>query len=326
MAPPTADAYRLAGNASFAKKDYDNCLLMYTMAVEAAGGDSSGCAPLDVELPPTPASTTLPPAPPSGGGTDPAPVTPLSTHYCNRSLVYSTMCRFVEAIADAKECVRLTGGANVKGYFRLIKALCGKQLYGEAIEYLETAIVQRPKITYTTDPATGASVEGPTPDHINQEREELEKLKGNVQKHKKVHDKKVLNGDYEFDIKCVKTDGRKPMVREFDFTKELGTGNFSRIVSAQHKKTGELFAIKVIEKKQVENLQRRHPNVHNEIQMEKKLLAKVKHEVSWSHPCSRAHSSPIARSEPRAFQRRASERRERAEPTRLRPKRARSAA
>jgi hypothetical protein len=31
----------------------------------------------------------------------------------------------------------------------------------------------------------------------------------------------------------------------------LGTGNFTRIVKAEHKETGEVFAVKVVEKKQV---------------------------------------------------------------------------
>jgi serine/threonine protein kinase len=80
-----------------------------------------------------------------------------------------------------------------------------------------------------------------------------------------------------FKIKSVKTDGRRPQVKEFDFYKELGTGNFSRIVAARHKTTNETFAIKVIEKKQVESLKRRHPNIHNEIQMEKRILVRLAH-------------------------------------------------
>lgn len=38
-----------------------------------------------------------------------------------------------------------------------------------------------------------------------------------------------------------------------------------------------MFAVKVVEKKQVENIKRRHPNVHNEIQMEKRVLSKLSH-------------------------------------------------
>tara|TARA_B110000305_G_scaffold18914_1_gene17439 strand:+ start:220 stop:735 length:516 start_codon:yes stop_codon:yes gene_type:complete len=41
--------------------------------------------------------------------------------------------------------------------------------------------------------------------------------------------------------------------------------------------TGEVFAIKVIEKKQVDQLKRRHPNVHNEIFMERRVLSKLEH-------------------------------------------------
>lgn len=53
----------------------------------------------------------------------------------------------------------------------------------------------------------------------------------------------------------------------------MGEGNFSRVVSCHHTVTGEKFALKIIEKKKAESLaKQQHPNVYNEIEMEKRVL------------------------------------------------------
>ena len=106
---------------------------------------------------------------------------------------------------------------------------------------------------------------------------ELGKLKALAKKKKEAFVRGELPPEEVFVPVCVKTDGRKPSVKEFDFEKEIGVGNFSRIVKAKHKTTGEVFAIKIIEKKQVEQLKRRHPNVHNEVFMERRVLQKLDH-------------------------------------------------
>jgi len=261
---PTADEYRLGGNTAFQKKDYDQALMCYTLAIEAAQKLTSvsqvtslptGDAPADPAAPPPAPSSTTPPAPPSTANEN---ETPLDVHLSNRSLVYSVMGEYAEAIQDARECLRISSGSNAKGYMRLVKGCAGCHLYAEALETLEEGIEMRK--------------DG------DKERVELEKLKDSLKTRKKAYDKKVLSGAMEpFKIKSIKTDGRRPQVKEFDFYKELGTGNFSRIVAARHKTTNETFAIKVIEKKQVESLKRRHPNIHNEIQMEKRILVRLSH-------------------------------------------------
>ena len=52
---------------------------------------------------------------------------------------------------------------------------------------------------------------------------------------------------------------------------ELGDGNFTRVYKASLKSTRQIFAIKTIEKTVVEQMKRRHPNINNEILMEKKV-------------------------------------------------------
>eukprot|EP00752_Nemacystus_decipiens_P011698 g10381.t1 len=69
----------------------------------------------------------------------------------------------------------------------------------------------------------------------------------------------------------------KPSIKDFRVVEELGTGNFSTIVKAEHRRTGKPFALKMIEKAEVSRLKRRHENVYNEIYMEKRALTKLSH-------------------------------------------------
>jgi 3-phosphoinositide dependent protein kinase-1 len=69
----------------------------------------------------------------------------------------------------------------------------------------------------------------------------------------------------------------QPKASDFDPLEELGEGNFSRIYKAVNKFTKHVYAIKAIEKAQVQQIKRRHKNVYNEIMMEKKILSKLHH-------------------------------------------------
>ena len=62
-----------------------------------------------------------------------------------------------------------------------------------------------------------------------------------------------------------------------DFTpiEKIGTGNFSDVFKTEYTPLGSIWAVKMINKDGVENLKRRHPNVHNEISMEKRSLIKL---------------------------------------------------
>ena len=67
----------------------------------------------------------------------------------------------------------------------------------------------------------------------------------------------------------------KPGPNAFAVERELGAGNFSTVQLATHKASGELFALKVMEKANIAKLRKRHPNIHNEVQMEKVLLNRL---------------------------------------------------
>lgn len=69
----------------------------------------------------------------------------------------------------------------------------------------------------------------------------------------------------------------RPGPNDFEVIDELGDGNFSKIYKAKSKVTGKVYAMKVIEKKTVERMKRRHGNINNEILMEKKILNRLDH-------------------------------------------------
>jgi serine/threonine protein kinase len=76
---------------------------------------------------------------------------------------------------------------------------------------------------------------------------------------------------------AVKESADKPGIGDFSLGASLGEGNFSRIVRATHRATGEAFALKTIEKTRVKRLRIRHPNIFNEINMEKDVLNQLRH-------------------------------------------------
>ena len=77
---------------------------------------------------------------------------------------------------------------------------------------------------------------------------------------------------------AVKTRTRKPTVDEFAIpATDIGAGNFSRVMKATHLKTKEVFALKQLDKAKIARLRKRHPNVNNEILMEKRVLSKLRH-------------------------------------------------
>lgn len=70
----------------------------------------------------------------------------------------------------------------------------------------------------------------------------------------------------------------RPKPTDFEILNELGEGNFSSVIHVALKKNKEKeFAIKVIQRDTIERMKKRHPNIHNEILMEKRILNKLRH-------------------------------------------------
>lgn len=58
---------------------------------------------------------------------------------------------------------------------------------------------------------------------------------------------------------------------------DIGNGNFSRVMRAVHRNSRQAFALKVVDKAKAEKLRKRHPNIRNEILMEKAVLNRIQH-------------------------------------------------
>ncbi|CAM9759010.1 unnamed protein product, partial [Chrysoparadoxa australica] len=66
-------------------------------------------------------------------------------------------------------------------------------------------------------------------------------------------------------------------IKHFDVVGEIGSGNFSTLLQVKHKESRRQYALKVIDKQEAGRIRRRHPNIYNEIHMEKRALAKLDH-------------------------------------------------
>ena len=164
---------------------------------------------------------------------------------CNRSASYFQMEDHENAKADAALAWEVSKQTNVKSAFRLAKTLIALKEYPEAVEVLRIAL--------QIEPLREA------------EKKALQDLGKQV----------LIKMDEPADgiETSIKTARRPISIREFTKGKSLGIGNFSEIIIVEHKVTKEQFALKILEKKTAADLaKRQHPNVYNEIAMERRVL------------------------------------------------------
>jgi len=173
----------------------------------------------------------------------------LTLNLCNRSAFLYKMERYEEAHTDALEAVQISNGRNVKASYRLAKTEIALKNYDQAQETIQTAL------DGMDDSVTAA------------QRKAFTDLV------KEAKHKQETEPPQEENLTSIKNVKRPVSIREFTKGRELGIGNFSEIVVATHKVTNEKFALKIIEKKQAADLaKRQHPNVYNEIQMERRVM------------------------------------------------------
>jgi len=191
----------------------------------------------------------------------------------NRSVCLFKMESYQEAKVDAEQAWNISKESNPKAAFRLGKALLALRDYDAAIKVLNIAILKL-KIN--------ASSEGN--DTHEKDRQvmthELKKLlqsahasillQRNIPQATATELSKLTSI-----IHLAPNQIYQPSIRHFEKLQELGEGNYSQVIAVKHLVTGEHFALKILEKKRVETLaKRQHPNVYNEIEMEKLLLGK----------------------------------------------------
>ena len=165
--------------------------------------------------------------------------------YCNRSNAYYALKDYQNSLSDAEYSVKLLGTYQ-KAHYRVIKALLALERYKDARLALLYCFSQ-----------------------FGQKNKEFLQL------------------EIEYDL--VTGIPLRPKPGDFAILDELGNGNFSKIYIAKYKPKNSkdkrceennmerTYAIKVIEKLTVEKMKRRHPNINNEIMMEKRVLNKLNH-------------------------------------------------
>lgn len=169
-------------------------------------------------------------------------------NFCNRSACYFLTEEYELAHQDAKFAWELSKFTSVKAAYRLAKTSIQLREFQEAKTTIQQAL------NYLS------SLNQPSA-----EKKSLEDLYDQV-----IEKSLEKPPAEEHSIKHVQ---RPISIREFQKGKELGFGNFSEIVIVTHKQTNERFALKIITKKQAEDLaKRQHPNVYNEIHMERRVL------------------------------------------------------
>ena len=226
------DDLRQRGNHEFQSNNIDNAITFYTMAIDK-------CLELNPKYNAEVKQQYI-------------------TNLCNRSACYYTIEEYIKARDDAATAWDISDNDNVKAAYRLSKTCIALHEYYVAINTINLALASlQYKLT----------------------EKEITSLKELLVQAKKLQDKQDKDGGgpndslmkNETTIKGV--DYRPISIKEFTKGKSLGVGNFSEIVIAKHNHTQETFALKILEKKQAMELaKRQHPNVHNEIAMEARIL------------------------------------------------------
>ncbi len=165
--------------------------------------------------------------------------------YCNRSNAFYALKQYQNSLNDAKMSVKLVDTYQ-KAHYRVIKGLLALEQYKDARLALLYCFSQ-----------------------FGQKNKEFLQLES------------------EYDL--ITKIPLRPKPGDFTILDELGNGNFSKIYIAKYKaknsknekeegnSVDRKYAIKVIEKLTVEKMKRRHPNINNEIMMEKRVLNKLNH-------------------------------------------------
>lgn len=232
----SAEDLREMANHAYSNKDYDNALSLYSMAIDQLLMEQQN-DPEKIE------SDEF--------------LQRMIIYLCNRAACCYRMDMYDDARKDALEAFRLSDETNSKAAYRLTKSLIALKDYNGAIETLQKAIPHC---------------------KVDVEKEELMKVLQLAHAHKLAL-KNIKNATSLSKITSIldeeyKSRGDPPTVREFEIIKDLGEGNYSQVVAVKHVVTGEQFALKIIEKKKVETLgKRQHPNVCNEIEMERRVLS-----------------------------------------------------
>lgn len=180
-------------------------------------------------------------------------------NYCNRSACYLVLEDFQAAADDALYAWEtLSEKTSAKAAYRLAKAYFSLNEDAKAKELIRFVLPS------AGQEATGDEAKSSSFQLTAEEFKSFQELWNQVLRYK------LSDKNTETTIQFAK---RPISIREFTKLDEIGFGNFSEIRIVQHKQTHEKFALKLIAKKQCKDLaKRQHPNVYNEVQMERRVL------------------------------------------------------
>lgn len=256
---------REMANAAFASNDLDSAVPLYSMAIERLMKENEALT-LDDDSDKSSSNCN------SNSNSDQLreSIERMIILLSNRSVCLYKMESYNEAKIDAQQAFQISDESNHKAAFRLAKAMIALEEYPEAIEVLKTAIAAASvaDVGISNDIGTVSQSNAPELTKLLQTAHtlilqqknipqaiELSKLTSII--HPPPHQKESY----------------QPSIRHFEKMQELGEGNYSQVISVKHVVTGEHFALKIIEKKKIDQLaKRQHPNVYNEVAMEKQIL------------------------------------------------------
>lgn len=264
---------RHQANQSFSSHDFDSALSLYTQAIERLNEERQ-CQenhlkrrPGDIDLYARDIMTIL---------------------LCNRSLCLYKMECFQESKIDALQAWNLSEQSSSKAAFRLAKAFLALKEYLQAIDLLRDCLAKdssmKATAAITTTCTTDTSSSRSSVNHVP--HSEFVKLLQVAHEHS-LRQRNIPEATYLSKLttivnqpsKQLSTDNAAPAyvpsIRHFDKVQLLGEGNYSQVYVVRHIVTNEQFALKILEKSRVQQLaKRQHPNVYNEIEMEKRVLGK----------------------------------------------------
>ena len=155
---------------------------------------------------------------------------------CNRSACYFQMEDYEQALKDAAGAWKSSHHSNVKAAYRLTKTLLALNQYEATIEILQTALTI-PELSET----------------------EVTSLQDLFQQAMQLQHKEATTPTCPIEL-TIRGVQRPMSIREFikePDQRPLGVGNFSEVIVVTHKVTKEVFALKVLEKKQAADLAKR---------------------------------------------------------------------
>jgi serine/threonine protein kinase len=292
-----ADDLRQQGNYQFSQQNYEGAIALYASALhllmpqqQAQEGETEDCMEVEdtVEADMAVAEDCMAKAETMMLDMDSESIHAPSIVIllCNTSACHFLLGDYTTSRDDAQMAWNLSKQTSTKAAYRLAKTCIALEQFDAAKTVLQRALQVLDHATLTGKPDDDKDTK--KTQQPQQQRKSLQDLWTQVLQATSTLHTETGGGVSTFEQRShetsIKTAKRPVSIKEFTLEKEvgkfnmheermLGVGNFSEILVARHNVTNETFALKRIAKKQIADLaKRQHPNVYNEVQMERRVL------------------------------------------------------